>query len=299
MTESATDGATDARSETASEALRDNPIGSTAAAGGARVAPSPLDSMLCFALYSASNAVAQAHRAALAPWNLTYTQYVALVELAVSPSGLAVSELGRRMSLDSGTLSPLLRRLEQRGLVRRERRSSDERVVIASATEAGRATVDELAESIRCLNAGYGLESMADAGSLVAALHRIASGMHEVTAAATAGELLAGAEPRRSARAATTTATAGAPAPASASATPGTAAAPAAAGAPAPASPAVPASVAPESDALDSGAAGHASDTAAPASGATDSGTAAPARGASAAAGAVPASGPGAPPAHP
>ncbi len=281
------------------DSATDTVTGSTGAAG-AGVAPSPLDSMLCFALYSASNAVAQAHRAALAPWNLTYTQYVALVELAVSPSGLAVSELGRRMSLDSGTLSPLLRRLEQRGLVRRERRSSDERVVIASATEAGRATVDELAESIRCLNAGYGLESMADAGSLVAALHRIASGMHEVTAAATAGELLAGAEPGGSARAAATTGTAAAPASGvgPASVTPESGALAAGATDSASTASARGISASPQA-ARASGAVGPASDTAAPASGATDSGAAAPARGASAAAGAPPASGPGAPPAHP
>ncbi|MDO9396113.1 MAG: MarR family transcriptional regulator, partial [Herbiconiux sp.] len=97
--------------------------------------------MVCFALYSASNAVAQAHRAALEPWGLTYTQYIALVELAAGPTdGLAVSELGRRLALDSGTLSPLLRRLDQRGLVSRERRSRDERVVTVSLTADGRRT---------------------------------------------------------------------------------------------------------------------------------------------------------------
>ena len=62
---------------------------------------SPLDSMACFALYSASNAVGQAHRAALAPWNLTYTQYIALVVLADASdasAGLSVSELGTRLA---------------------------------------------------------------------------------------------------------------------------------------------------------------------------------------------------------
>ncbi|MDD0857840.1 MarR family transcriptional regulator [Arthrobacter alpinus] len=82
-----------------------------------------LDSMVCFAIYSASNAVSKAHKVALEPWELTYTQYIALLELSTAPEGLTVSDLGKRMSLDSGTLSPVLRRLAERGLVSRSRTS--------------------------------------------------------------------------------------------------------------------------------------------------------------------------------
>ncbi|WP_066041569.1 MarR family winged helix-turn-helix transcriptional regulator [Herbiconiux solani] len=145
--------------------------------------PSPLDDMACFALYSASNAVAQAHRAALAPWNLTYTQYIALVELAADRDGLTVGALGSRLGLDSGTLSPMLRRLEERGLVIRARSRDDERVVTVSLTDEGRSVRAELAEAVSCLTPAYGLGSLDELRSLVASLHGIAEGMRELTAA--------------------------------------------------------------------------------------------------------------------
>ena len=143
---------------------------------------STLDSMVCFAVYSAANAVAQAHRAALEPWGLTYTQYIALIEVAGTSAGLTVGELGRRMQLDSGTLSPLLRRLDERGLVTRERRSADERVVTVTATDAGRSVRGELAEAIACVNAAYGFGSREEASELITSLNRVAAGMHELTA---------------------------------------------------------------------------------------------------------------------
>jgi len=146
---------------------------------------SPLDSMACFALYSASNAVGQAHRAALAPWNLTYTQYLALVVLADATAGLTVSELGARLGLDSGTLSPLLRRLESRGLVSRERRSADERVVTVSLTDAGRTTRAELAGAVACLTPAYGLGSLDELHQLIASLRGIAEGMRSQAGALT------------------------------------------------------------------------------------------------------------------
>ena len=152
---------------------------------------SPLDSMACFALYSASNAVGQAHRAALAPWNLTYTQYIALVVLADAAdpagasAGLTVTELGMRLGLDSGTLSPLVRRLEARGLVVRERRSADERVVTVSLTDAGRTTRAELADAIACLTPAYGLGSVDELHQLIASLRGIAEGMRSQASALT------------------------------------------------------------------------------------------------------------------
>ena len=80
---------------------------------------SRLDELVCFAIYSAANSTAQAYRQALSPWNLTYTQFLVLVVLA--DGARSVSALGRELGLDSGTLSPLLRRLENRGLLARER----------------------------------------------------------------------------------------------------------------------------------------------------------------------------------
>ncbi|OZB81158.1 MAG: MarR family transcriptional regulator, partial [Microbacterium sp. 14-71-5] len=84
--------------------------------------------MVCFALYAATRATTQAYRALLEPWGLTYPQYLVLVTLWLDGEQ-TVSSLGDRLQLDSGTLSPLLRRMESSDLIVRERRSSDERVV--------------------------------------------------------------------------------------------------------------------------------------------------------------------------
>ena len=95
-----------------------------------------LEEQLCFALYDASRAVMGQYRAGLAELGLTYTQYVVLLVLWADPDA-TVSSLGDRLNLDSGTLSPLLKRLEAQGLVRRVRSSTDERVVHVQLTQAG------------------------------------------------------------------------------------------------------------------------------------------------------------------
>ena len=96
-----------------------------------------LDRHLCFALYSASRAMTAAYRPVLDELNLTYPQY--LVLLVLWEEGRAtVCGLGERLQLDSGTLSPLLKRLDANGFVRRERSSTDERSVDVTLTAAGR-----------------------------------------------------------------------------------------------------------------------------------------------------------------
>lgn len=140
-----------------------------------------LDSMVCFAVYSASNAVAKAHRVLLEPWELTYTQYIVLLETSTTDDGLTVSELGARMGLNSGTLSPLLRRLEQRNLVSRQRTSSDERVVTITLTHVGSETLAEVLRALQVLRPAYGFESAAEAQNLVATLHRITQGMQQLS----------------------------------------------------------------------------------------------------------------------
>ncbi|BBX19513.1 MarR family transcriptional regulator [Mycolicibacterium duvalii] len=97
-----------------------------------------LDEQLCFALYSASRAVTAAYRPILDELNLTYPQYLVLLVLW-EEEPCTVGHLGRRLHLDSGTLSPLLKRLEGAGLVRRERSADDERRVGVTLTAAGRA----------------------------------------------------------------------------------------------------------------------------------------------------------------
>jgi DNA-binding MarR family transcriptional regulator len=96
-----------------------------------------LDNQLCFALYSASHAMTRLYKPLLDELGLTYPQYLAMLALWES-DGLSVSELGRRLHLDSGTLTPLLKRLEAAGLVARIRAVEDERRVHISLTAAGR-----------------------------------------------------------------------------------------------------------------------------------------------------------------
>src|SRR5262245_14520538 len=97
-----------------------------------------LDQQFCFALYSTSLAMTKVYKPILSELGLTYPQY--LVMLVLWEHGeLAISELGARLTLDSGTLTPLLKRLESAGLVLRERDAKDERRVLVSLTESGRA----------------------------------------------------------------------------------------------------------------------------------------------------------------
>lgn len=95
-----------------------------------------LDSQLCFALHAASRAFDGLYRVTLRDAGLTYPQY--LVMLVLWEHGdVTVKELGRKLRLDSGTLSPLLKRLEAAGWVQRRRTAADERSVLICLTEAG------------------------------------------------------------------------------------------------------------------------------------------------------------------
>ena len=108
-----------------------------------RATPDPsawlaLDHQLCFALYSASLAMTKLYKPLLAPLGLSYPQYLVLLVLWEG-DGIAVSQLGERLALDSGTLTPLLKRMEAQGLVQRLRDAADERRVLLRLTAAGRA----------------------------------------------------------------------------------------------------------------------------------------------------------------
>ena len=97
-----------------------------------------LDQQLCFALYSAVNRVTRLYRPVLAALGLTYPQYLAMLALW-EKSPRTVGALGDALDLDSGTLTPLLKRLEKQDLVFRRRDPGDERRVIVELTEAGQA----------------------------------------------------------------------------------------------------------------------------------------------------------------
>jgi DNA-binding MarR family transcriptional regulator len=105
-----------------------------------------LDEQLCFALYSASRAFTRAYAPLLGPLGLTYPQYLVLLVLW-DRGELSVSGLGEQLGLDSGTLTPLLKRMEESGLIARTRDTADERVVRVALTRAGRA-LEKRAKSI-------------------------------------------------------------------------------------------------------------------------------------------------------
>ena len=96
-----------------------------------------LDSQLCFAVYGAAQAFTATYKPLLEPLGLTYPQYLTMLVLWAE-DGLTVSAIGDRLGLDSGTLTPLLKRLEAAGLIDRTRDADDERQVLIDLTPAGR-----------------------------------------------------------------------------------------------------------------------------------------------------------------
>ena len=109
-----------------------------------------LDNQLCFALYSTSLAMTKLYKPMLEEMGLTYPQYLALLVLW-EQDGLTVSELGERLYLDSGTLTPLLKRMETAGLVSRIRAVQDERRVHITLTAAGRKLKAKAAKIPGCI----------------------------------------------------------------------------------------------------------------------------------------------------
>jgi DNA-binding MarR family transcriptional regulator len=97
-----------------------------------------LDKQICFSLYSASNAMGRAYQPLLKKLDLTYLQYIVMMVLW-EDSTMNVKALGDKVHLDSGTLTPLLKRLEAKGLIVRARSKEDERVRIISLSYAGTA----------------------------------------------------------------------------------------------------------------------------------------------------------------
>ena len=117
--------------------------------------PLPLDRQLCFALYSASLAMTRLYKPLLADVGLTYPQYLVMLVLW-QRDALSVGDLGHEVQLDSGTLTPLLKRLEAAGLLTRQRDAADERRVRLHLTSAGHALKQRaaaLAGQVACATA--------------------------------------------------------------------------------------------------------------------------------------------------
>ena len=96
-----------------------------------------LANQLCFPLYAAARHVTGLYTPVLKPLGLTYTQYIVFLVLW-EKNGLTVGEIGEKLLLDNGTLSPLLKKMEKAGYVKRQRSREDERVVVITLTEEGR-----------------------------------------------------------------------------------------------------------------------------------------------------------------
>lgn len=104
-----------------------------------------LENQLCFPLYACARQVVGSYTPLLKKLGITYTQYIVFMVLWES-DGIPVGKLGEKLRLDNGTLTPLLKKMESAGFVRRTRSSEDERVVIVTLTEEGRAMQERAAE---------------------------------------------------------------------------------------------------------------------------------------------------------
>ncbi|MEV8536707.1 MarR family transcriptional regulator [Streptomyces sp. NPDC051211] len=138
-----------------------------------------LDGQICFSLNAATRAFGGLYRIVLKDLGLTYPQY--LVMLVLWEHGeMPVKQLGHHLRLDSGTLSPLLKRLEATGLIRRERSAEDERSVHAHLTEAGTALRSQAAAIPRRIATATGFE-LAEIRDLQSRLDRLTTALDAAT----------------------------------------------------------------------------------------------------------------------
>jgi DNA-binding MarR family transcriptional regulator len=141
----------------------------------ARTAPLELDNQLCFAVYAASHAFNATYKPLLEPLGLTYPQYLVMLVLWQEDS-VTVSAIGRRLGLDSGTLTPLLKRLEGAGLLNRLRDAADERQVRITLSTAGRALKQKAKRIPKELFCASGL-TLQDLGALRSKLESLAANL--------------------------------------------------------------------------------------------------------------------------
>ncbi len=130
-----------------------------------------LDNQLCFPLYACAKEIVRRYKPFLDEIDLTYTQYIAMMVLWEEKE-INVKNLGGRLYLDSGTLTPVLKRLEQKGLISRQRDDKDERMLIVSITQEGEA-LKEKAVEIPYKMAGCVKLDEQDAKELYEILHKL------------------------------------------------------------------------------------------------------------------------------
>ena len=119
----------------------------------------PLSDFLCFSIYSANLAFGKAYKRVLDPLGITYTQYIALVALS-ERDNQTVGGLGEKLFLESNTLTPILKKLESLGFVTRRRDPDDERQVVVSLTEAGRAVPGQVCQTDLIAATGLSLDEL-------------------------------------------------------------------------------------------------------------------------------------------
>jgi DNA-binding MarR family transcriptional regulator len=138
-----------------------------------------LDNQLCFALYVCSKEIIRKYNPLLEPLGLTYTSYITLLCLW-EKDNVPVKELGARLFLDSGTLTPLLKKMEAQGLVTRTRGGKDERTVYIELTKEGREMrkkCEGVPQQMMCQN----IIDIKDAAPLLGALHQMMGNLQQKT----------------------------------------------------------------------------------------------------------------------
>lgn len=130
-----------------------------------------LENQICFPLYAASREMIKLYRPHLDALDLTYTQYIAMM-VFWEQKKINVKELGKKLYLDSGTLTPVLKSLEAKGYVRRYRSTEDERVLLVEITEAGEALKEQARDIPGNVAGCVGLDK-ADATQLYEKLYKI------------------------------------------------------------------------------------------------------------------------------
>lgn len=141
-----------------------------------------IDKFFCFQLYAASRALTGLYRPLLEPLGLTYPQYLVMVVLWEGEA-LNVKQVGEKLFLDSGTLTPLLKKLESQGLVVRRRATADERQVLIELTSEGRA-LRQKAEAVPVSLLCQLQMNEQEAGQLHQTIHKFLTGLNGGTASA-------------------------------------------------------------------------------------------------------------------
>ena len=136
-----------------------------------------LENQLCFPLYAASREVIKKYRPHLDELGLTYTQYIAMM-VFWEEGKINVKELGKKLFLDSGTLTPVLKSLEKKGFVRRYRSSEDERVLMVELTQEGLALREKASSVPAALTSCIQLEPQ-DAVKLYELLYKVLDALNE------------------------------------------------------------------------------------------------------------------------